>query len=195
MAMLCATLGLGLLLPAHPDGATAPALRLAPATRPVAPTTAPATALAASPPVRITIPALGVASDVMRLGLQDDGSLEVPPAAYPAGWYDGGPTPGEPGPAVLAGHVDWAGQNGVFHDIGALRPGDRIAVAREDGTTATFAVDRVVRVAKAAFPSDEVYGPTDRPELRLITCGGPFDAASGNYLDNVVVFASLVPPT
>jgi hypothetical protein len=195
MAMLCATLGLGLLLPAHPDGATAPALRLAPATRPVAPTTAPATALAASPPVRITIPALGVASDVMRLGLQDDGSLEVPPAAYPAGWYDGGPTPGEPGPAVLAGHVDWAGVNGVFHDIGALRPGDRIAVAREDGTTATFAVDRVVRVAKAAFPSDEVYGPTDRPELRLITCGGPFDAASGNYLDNVVVFASLAPPT
>jgi hypothetical protein len=195
MAVLCATLGLGLLLPAHPDGATAPALRLAPATRPVAPTTAPATALAASPPVRITIPALGVASDVMRLGLQDDGSLEVPPAAYPAGWYDGGPTPGEPGPAVLAGHVDWAGVNGVFHDIGALRPGDRIAVAREDGTTATFAVDRVVRVAKAAFPSDEVYGPTDRPELRLITCGGPFDAASGNYLDNVVVFASLAPPT
>jgi sortase family protein len=89
-----------------------------------------------SEPVQIEIPALGVTSDVMDLGLQPDGSMEVPPGAYPAGWYTGAPTPGELGPAIIAAHVDWNGEPGVFHQIDQLEPGDDVIVHREDGSNA-----------------------------------------------------------
>lgn len=140
----------------------------------------------------VSIPALGVASDVMRLGLEDDGSMEVPPGAYPAGWYEGGPTPGELGPAVLAGHVDWAGDAGVFAGISRLAAGDEIRVGRTDGRVATFRVERVERFAKDRFPTGAVYGDIDHAGLRLITCGGAFDDGLQDYSDNVVVFARLV---
>ena len=148
--------------------------------------------LPASEPVRIAIPALGVTSAVMDLGLQDDGSMEVPPGAYPVGWYDRSPTPGQLGPAVLAGHVDWAGEPGAFYGLRELLPGDEVVVDRADGTVATFRVDRVEEHDKDAFPSDDVYGDIPAAGLRLITCGGSFDSGTGDYGDNVIVFATLV---
>jgi hypothetical protein len=148
--------------------------------------------LPASEPVRVQIPALGVTSRVMDLGLERDGSMEVPPGAYPVGWYDRSPTPGQLGPAVLAGHVDWGGETGAFYGLRELVEGDQVVVDRVDGTVATFRVDRVEEHAKDDFPTDEVYGDIDHAGLRLITCGGSFDEDSGDYRDNVIVFASLV---
>jgi sortase (surface protein transpeptidase) len=147
--------------------------------------------LPASTPSRVQIPALGVTSRIMELGLEPDGSMEVPPGAYPVGWYDGSPTPGQLGPAVLAGHVDWEGEPGAFYGLRELRPGDTVVVDRADGTVATFRVDRVEKHAKNDFPTDEVYGDIDHAGLRLITCGGAFDEDTGDYQDNIIVFASL----
>ncbi|MGY1741168.1 MULTISPECIES: class F sortase [unclassified Blastococcus] len=148
--------------------------------------------LPASEPVRVRIPALDVTTRVMELGLEEDGSMEVPPGAYPVGWYDGSPTPGQIGPAVLAGHVDWAGEPGAFYGLRELLPGDEVVIDRADGTTVVFAVDRVEEHAKDDFPTDDVYGDLTYSGLRLITCGGRFDEDSGDYIDNIVVFASLV---
>ncbi|SDX74636.1 Sortase family protein [Modestobacter sp. DSM 44400] len=148
--------------------------------------------LPASDPVQVRIPALGITSRVMHLGLQRDGSMEVPPAAYPVGWYDHSPTPGQLGPAVLAGHVDWNGNPGAFYGLAELLPGDEVVVDRADGTVATFRVDRVEEHAKDEFPADAVYDDIDSAGLRLITCGGSFDEDAGDYRDNVIVFASLV---
>jgi sortase (surface protein transpeptidase) len=107
------------------------------------------------------------------------------------GWYDRSPTPGQLGPAVLAGHVDWKGKRGAFYGLRELRPGDTIVVDRADGTVATFRVDRVEAHPKDDFPADEVYGDIDHAGLRLITCGGAFDKETGEYLDNIIAFASL----
>ena len=146
-------------------------------------------------PVSVAIPAIGVTSDLIRLGLNDDGTVQVPPleADDRAGWYDRGPAPGAVGPAVILGHVDSARWGpGVFFDLGAMEKGDKISVARADGTVAVFAVDRVERHPKDDFPTIEVYGNTDDPELRLITCGGAFDSGARSYEDNVIAFATLV---
>jgi sortase (surface protein transpeptidase) len=150
--------------------------------------------LTASVPTRVQIPALDVTSDVMRLGLEQDGSMQVPPGAYPVGWYEGSPTPGELGPSILAGHVDWGGERGAFYGLRELVPGDRVMVDRADGSLATFRVERVVQYPKDEFPSDVIYGDIDHAGLRLITCGGAFNEGTGNYVDNVVVFARLVAP-
>lgn len=147
--------------------------------------------LPASTPTRVEIPALGVTSRVMELGLERDGSMEVPPGAYPVGWYDGSPTPGQLGPAVLAGHVDWEGEPGAFYGLRELLTGDTVVIDRADGTVATFRVDRVEEHAKNDFPTEEVYGDIDHAGLRLITCGGAFDEDTGDYEDNIIVFASL----
>jgi sortase (surface protein transpeptidase) len=128
----------------------------------------------------------------MDLGLDAEGSLEVPPDGFPAGWFTGAPTPGETGPAVVAGHVDWAGSPGVFADLNQLAVGDDITVDRQDGSSAVFRVSAVQRVGKDAFPTAAVYGDLDHAGLRLITCGGEFDRSVGHYRDNVVVFADLV---
>jgi predicted ATPase/sortase (surface protein transpeptidase) len=129
----------------------------------------------ASAPVRLQIPAIGVDSELMDLGLQTDGTLEVPPSGFPAGWYTGAPTPGELGPAIIAGHVDWAGQPGVFFELRELAAGDEILVTRQEGSTATFRVTRVEQFDKDSFPTQAVYGDLDHAGLRLITCGGAFD--------------------
>jgi sortase (surface protein transpeptidase) len=147
--------------------------------------------LPASLPTTVRIPALGVTSPVMELGLRRDGSMEVPPGAYPVGWYDRSPTPGRLGPAVLAGHVDWEGEPGAFAGLDELLPGDTVEVDRADGSTAVFVVDRVEEHAKDAFPGDAVYGDIDHAGLRLVTCGGAFDEDTGDYADNVIVFAHL----
>ncbi|MGY1855586.1 class F sortase [Modestobacter sp. SYSU DS0290] len=147
-----------------------------------------------SAPVRVRIPAIGVDSELIDLGLQDDGTMEVPAAGFPAGWFTGAPTPGERGPAVLAGHVDWGGAPGVFADLRDVVPGDEISVLRTDGSTAVFRVREVGQYDKDSFPTAAVYGDLDHAGLRVITCGGTFDQRAGSYRDNTVVFADLVPP-
>lgn len=182
----------------HRDGET---VRTAPIESPssivrVTPTPSPASPLVMSPsaPVRIEIGAIGVDSDLMELGIAEDGTLEVPPAAFPAGWFTGGPTPGELGPAVIAGHIDWITGPAVFHRLGSLAPGDDIRITRADGTVATFRTVRVGQFPKDAFPTELVYGDIDHAGLRLISCGGAFNRGTGHYEDNIVVFADLVPP-
>jgi len=147
--------------------------------------------LARSTPVRVRIAAIGVDSGLMDLGLRADGSLEVPPSGFPAGWYTGGPTPGELGPAIIAGHIDWNGP-GVFYNLHKLKPGDQITVTRKDGSKPVFRVTRVAQFSKSQFPTTLVYGNIDHAGLRVITCGGSFK--SGSYVDNIVVFADLVGP-
>ena len=142
-----------------------------------------------SDPVAVSIPRIGVRSTLIELGLDKNGAMEVPEKGAVAGWFSGGPTPGALGPAVIAGHVTWDGP-AVFSRLGAMRRGDQVSVTREDGRTAVFTVSRVARFSKSEFPSGEVYGAIDHAGLRLITCAGTYDAASG-YSDNVVVFAKL----
>lgn len=154
------------------------------------------TSLTASPPSAVTIPSIDVTSPVNAVGLNPDGTLEVPapgPLYDQAAWYRGSVTPGEVGPSVLLGHVDSA-RNGpsVFYRIGDLRAGAVVTVNRADGTALTFRVDDVRSYPKNDFPTRVVYGGTTRPELRLITCGGPFDSSARSYRDNTVVFAHLV---
>lgn len=162
-------------------------------THAAAPSPAPAEAgpvtLPRSVPLRLQIPAIDVDSDLMDLELQQDGTLEVPPGAFPAGWFKGAPTPGELGPAIVVGHVRFE-TPGVFARLSELRRDDEINVARKDGSTAVFAVTRVEHFAKSAFPTNEVYGNIDHAGLRLITCGG-LDASTNKFDENVVVFAEL----
>ncbi len=148
--------------------------------------------MARSTPVRVQIPAIGVDSALMQLGLRADGSLQVPPSGFPAGWYTGAPTPGELGPAILAGHVDWSGQPGVFSRLRELTPAAEVTVTRQDGSAAVFRVTQVKQYPKDKFPTSEVYGDLDHPGLRLITCGGSFDRQTRNYEDNIIAFADLV---
>jgi hypothetical protein len=149
-----------------------------------------------SPPVSISIPAINVnASPTQKLGLLPDGSIQVPPLedTKASGWYTGSPAPGVQGPSVILGHVDSA-KNGpsVFYSLGKLKPGDEVAVNRQDGSVAVFKIDGVREYAKNQFPTEVVYGNLDHAGLRLITCGGTFDPRSGHYESNIVAFASLV---
>jgi hypothetical protein len=180
-------------------GSTTPRLPDSPAAQPVGEPPAPAgpdpTATPtgddrrAARPVRISIPSIGVRAPVVPLGLDKSGALEVPQDFAQTGWWTGGSRPGERGPAVIVGHVDSRTGPAVFFRLGALRAGDEIVVERADGTSARFHVQRSDRYAKQRFPTAAVYGPTAGPALRLITCSGTFDRATGHYLDNTVVFA------
>lgn len=148
-----------------------------------------------SEPRTISIDRIGLkGAPVSPVGLNPDQTIEVPPLADPGlvGWYRYRPTPGERGGAVLVGHVDAYGEPAVFFKAHTLRRGDRVKIGRADGSTAVFAVDALERVDKNAFPTRRVYGPAKAAELRLITCGGEFDQATGHYEDNVIVYAHLV---
>ena len=145
----------------------------------------------ASVPVRLEIPSIGVDSGLSALGLLPDGTMEVPATGLSAGWYTGAPTPGELGPAIIAGHVDWNGP-AVFFDLHSLAVGAVVDITREDGSVALFRVMQVEEYPTDAFPTVLVYGPLDYAGLRLITCGGGFDSATGLYEFNVVAFAELV---
>jgi hypothetical protein len=183
---------------AAPAGTTAPAATAAPTAPAPAPSAAPAPealppVLPGSAPVAVRIPAVGASSELLHLGLRPDGSLEVPPTGpgAPASWYTSSPTPGERGPAVLLGHVNATdGGPGVFAGLRGLAPGDTVEIARADGSTAVFVVDRGEQYAKDAFPTRAVYGNTAGAELRLITCDG-YDPATGLFDDNYVVYATL----
>ncbi|MGW4348544.1 class F sortase [Streptomyces sp. NPDC004690] len=175
-----------------PSVAAPPAASTTAAAPPGASPEAVPTPLARSAPVRLRIPDIGVDTPLMQLGLAPDRSVEVPPvrAHSPAGWYRGSPAPGQPGPAVILGHVTVGRYgDGVFLRLSRLRPGARVVVRLQDGTSAAFTVNAVRTVAKDRFPTRDVYGDTDRPELRLITCGGP--RSGDGYRDNVIVSASL----
>jgi hypothetical protein len=141
-------------------------------------------------PVRLRIPAAGVDTRLEKLGRAADRSIALPSRPELAGWFARGPRPGQPGPAVIIGHVDWEAGPAVFSRVSRLAPGDEVFVDRADGSTARFRVGRLKQVAKAEFPTDEVYAPDLAPALRLITCGGAFDRRTGSYLDNVIVFAT-----
>jgi sortase (surface protein transpeptidase) len=142
-------------------------------------------------PAELTIPAIGVRTSLIRLGLTKTGALQVPPTTAIAGWYTGSPAPGAVGSAVIAGHVDSYTGPGVFYRLHELRPGDRIYVKQRGGTLAVFSVSSVNLYRKSQFPTAQIYGPTPTPELRLITCGGTFDPRLGSYLSNVVVYSVL----
>ncbi|MGW3247239.1 class F sortase [Streptomyces sp. NPDC001070] len=146
-----------------------------------------------SRPVRIELPRLGIRAAVRPVGVHRDGTVQVPSPsrAAEAGWYAGSAAPGQAGPTVILGHVDSArlpGGKAAFYSLGGARRGDRVTVTREDGVVVRFTVDAAVLVAKTHFPTRAVYGPTQAPALRLITCGGRYTKAGG-YRGNVIVFA------
>jgi Sortase domain len=148
-----------------------------------------------SVPVRVDIPAIGVDSELLHLGVNADGTIQVPSLATSAdlaAWYKYSATPGQLGTSIIEGHVDDLQGPAVFFRLGALRPGDAIDVTLADGVTAVFRVTGVREFLKSGFPADTVYGPAGYPALRLITCGGAFDYTTGHYLSSTVVFAFLV---
>jgi hypothetical protein len=153
-------------------------------------TTGQAVVRADATPKTLEVPSIGVrTTGLVDLGLTPEGKMEVPHDAVTAGWYGLGPVPGEPGPAVIAAHVNYKKVNGVFARLHEVAVGDAITVTRADGGVAAFTAYRVEHYAKATFPTQDVYGNTDGPELRLVTCGGDFDQTTGHYRDNIVVFA------
>jgi hypothetical protein len=151
----------------------------------------PARVQAVPPPTGLAIPAIGVRTRLIHLGLTSSGALQVPASTSVAGWYTGSPMPGATGSAVIVGHIDSVTGPGVFFRLRELRPGDLIYVRRGDGSLAVFRVTAVETVLKSRFPTDAVYGAVPDAQLRLVTCGGTFSSASGHYLSNVVVFAVL----
>jgi len=144
-------------------------------------------------PVRIDIPAIGVTSSLDRLGRAPDRTVRVPSRWERAGWYAPGTRPGDPGSAVILGHVDSKRGPAVFYRLRELRRDDLVEVVRADGSRVRFAVQRTEQYDKRRFPTDEVYYPTLTPALRLVTCGGEFDATAGHYRSNIIVFATLRP--
>jgi sortase (surface protein transpeptidase) len=143
-------------------------------------------------PARIVIPAIDVEADVIDLGLEDDGTMEVPTDFAQTGWFDRGPKPGRVGPAVIAGHVDDRTGPAVFFRLSELEPGDEIEVRSDDGEVVVFAVRETQQHPKDAFPTEDVYSGTPGPELRLITCSGEFDQGERSYRDNTIVFAERI---
>jgi sortase (surface protein transpeptidase) len=143
-------------------------------------------------PVSLTIPLIGVQSNLITLGLQSDGQLQVPSTTSVAGWYTGSPRPGSVGSSIIVGHIDNTSGPGVFYRLNTLTKGDKIYVKRADGTLAEFSVTSVQSYLKDHFPTEDVYGPVPDAELRLITCGGTFDPATHHYLSDIVVYAAEV---
>lgn len=141
-------------------------------------------------PTRLSIPAIDVSERLHGVGLKADGAMETPDFGD-AGWYDLGPRPGAPGPAVLVAHVHGPSGDDVFAQLHELEPGDRVTVKRTDGTS-TFVVEDVERAAKDALPYERIWNRTDAPVLRLITCGGKPDPVTRMYPDNTIVYARLV---
>lgn len=141
-------------------------------------------------PARLHIPSLQVDAPVGSVGLLADRSVEVPKRWEDVGWFDGGARPGENGPAVLLGHVDSKSGPAVFVRLPHVAVGALVEVVDAEGGVTRFAVDRVQQYPKTRFPTEAVYLPALSPELRLVTCGGAFNRASGHYVDNIVVFAS-----
>lgn len=180
VALLAGVLGVGAVVTANPD---------------VPSTSTVQGAARVAEPTRLSIPSIQVDADLIGLGIEPDGAPTVPDPntqyAVPS-WFNLGVRPGEPGPALILGHVDGGGHKGIFGDLHKLKVGAEVTVARADGTRVTFRITKVEQVAKAEFPVDAVYGPTEAPEIRLVTCGGRFDRTTRQYDDNVVAYGELV---
>jgi hypothetical protein len=151
----------------------------------------PATAVTVPRPTGLVIPAIGVKTHLIRLGVTTTGALQVPASIAVAGWYTGSPRPGATGSAVIAGHIDSVSGPGVFFRLRELRPGDLVYVQRGHARVAVFKVTAVQTFLKPRFPTAAVYDPVPNAQLRLVTCGGTFDTATRHYLSNVIVFAVL----
>ena len=186
----------GLVLTRHATPAMRPvAAGVGAMPAPTGPIVAPPESAAPDPvaaPVTLTIPLIGVQTRLITLGLAADGALQVPSSTSVAGWYTGSPRPGAIGSAIIVGHIDSVAGPGVFFRLSELTAGDKIYVKRADGTLVEFRVTSVQTYLKDQFPTEDVYGPVPDAELRLITCGGAFDAATGHYLSNIVVYATQV---
>jgi LPXTG-site transpeptidase (sortase) family protein len=188
----------GLLLTRHSTPAMHPvAAGVAALPAPTGPIVAPPQSAAPKPvaaPVSLTIPLIGVRTNLMTLGLASNGELQVPllSMASVAGWYTGSPRPGSIGSAIIVGHIDTTKGPAVFYRLNTLTSGDKIYVKRADGTVVEFRVTSVQTYLKDHFPTEDVYGPVPDPELRLITCGGVWDPALHHYLSNIVVYATEV---
>jgi hypothetical protein len=152
----------------------------------------PAASQPAAPPVALSIPAIAVHTTLIRLGVTAQGTLQAPSSTSVAGWYTGSPRPGDIGSSIIAGHIDSYQGPGVFFRLRLLRPGNLVYVREADGRVATFRVNSVRMYPKNHFPTTTVYGPSPDAELRLITCGGVFDQATGSYLSNVVAYTTEV---
>lgn len=195
MTALLVGLSFGKAPPPAPSAAVA-AAAIAYSTRPAVAAVPPAPAgypgMARSRPTHLDVPRVGIDTEVIDLGLGPDGTVDVPAdiSTGPAGWYQGGASPGEAGSSVILGHLDAPDAPAVFFNVGAMRPGDRIFVTRADGGRAAFVVREVGTYPRESFPTQAVYGPSSTPVLRLVTCGGRFLRGSG-YEQNVVVFADL----
>ncbi len=157
-----------------------------------APIGARAGAVAEAAPIEVRVPAVDIGSVLVELGLTDDGAVAPPEDPATAGWFVGSTQPGQVGPAVIAAHVDSSSGPAAFYRLGDVSIGDDIEVARADGSLLTFRVTAREQYPKDSFPTAAVYGPTPGPTLRLITCGGSFDRATGHYRDNIVVYAELI---
>jgi sortase (surface protein transpeptidase) len=142
-------------------------------------------------PASLIIPSIGVKTRLIRLGVTSSGALQVPVSIAVAGWYTFSPRPGAIGSSIIAGHIDSFRGPGVFYRLRQMKPGEKIYIRRTNGTLAIFRVTARHMFLKSHFPTQDVYGPTPTAQLRLITCGGTFDSATGHYLSNVIVFATL----
>jgi sortase (surface protein transpeptidase) len=185
----------GLLLTHHSTPALRPvAAGVAALPAPTGPIVAPPQSAAAqvARPVSLTIPLIGVKTNLITLGLAAGGAMQVPSTSTVAGWFTGSPRPGAVGSSIIVGHVDSKSGPGIFFRLPELQKGDDVYVKRSDGTTAEFRVTEVQEYPKDQFPTDRVYGPTPDAELRLITCGGTFDSVTGHYLSNIIVYATQV---
>jgi LPXTG-site transpeptidase (sortase) family protein len=186
----------GLLLTRHPTAAMRPlAAGVAALPAPTGPIVAPPQSAAPKPvaaPISLTIPLIGVQTQLITLGLTSTGELQVPSTTAVAGWYTGSPRPGAIGSSIIVGHIDSVTGPGVFYRLDELTRGDKVYVKRADGTLAEFRVTSVQTYPKDQFPTEDVYGPVPDAELRLITCGGAFDPATRHYLSNIVVYATEV---
>jgi len=186
----------GLLLTRHPTPALRPvAAGVAALPAPTGPIVAPPQSSDSRPvarPVSLVIPLIGVNTQLITLGLTSSGALQVPSSTSVAGWYTGSPRPGAIGSSIIVGHIDSISGPGVFWRLSELRAGNEVYVKRVDGTLVEFRVTLVQTYLKDRFPTQAVYGATPDPELRLITCGGAFDYATGHYLSNIVVYATEV---
>ena len=185
-----------LLAPGGPPGPSAAASAPRPPVAQALPAVAPGRLTSTTaPPIRLQIPAIHVSTKIVDEGLDADGALQVPPltdaGVHEAGWYDLGPAPGQVGSAIIVGHVDSYQAPGVFYDLGSLAPGNLVEVTLANGETVHFTVTSVQEYPKAHFPASEVYGPEPYQALRLITCGGAFDEATGHYLSNIVAYARM----
>ncbi|MFC1444019.1 class F sortase [Streptacidiphilus sp. N1-10] len=181
-------------VPVSARGTASDAVRATP--RPSAhPAPAPAVhpALTRSTPIQLAMPSIGLTAPLLGLGMDSEGQPELPPFSQPrtAGWLRDSATPGEAGTSVLVGHVDTRTGPAVFWNLSAVKPGAPVEVARLDGSTALFTVDRVQAYPKAAFPAAQVYAPAKDAQLRIITCGGAFDRKRAEYTGNVVLYAHL----